>query len=554
MAASCGFPFLLCILYTQIIFTISQTNEQIELTPSSNSSIPDITVTPGEDCTVIGNVWSIDVTQQAGADLTISLGPTYGFHADYASTISITLNGNTSIDSYENDGDVSLIFAVNDFYFAHHFHLDSKLTRYKECPKSSNPLISRNVTEMVHNESPDRYYRFCNNSVDTTTDVASDYWTSVSPKYKAAVQWPMNIVIRNDPNTNTVDYIWSDATISTNGQVTSSYATSFDTEQGLDIFIAGDNNGEDFIITSIDISYQYTVPPTTDPTTSPVPDPTSHPTQQPTTSHPTESPSTFVPTSDPTVHPTVQPTDRPSSFTLSTPTTGRPTLSVEEVVVHSAVSATMYLDANFSDLESYAADNELSNEEVAKMIVESAISLDAYGEWISNNVDITITDVREGSGGVIIDYSVKSDITGMASSALSQIKDAEGRTITIAHDFSLILISNTEDTTDYTNTDGDSNFKLSTFHILMIAGGGLLILSVLICLGVVFRKRQNRQQMLRERFGDQTGPEPEVEEINDGLEELQRPFMEQQEDEGLFHRNVRVTIIYCVCALFHSPI
>ena len=333
MATSARTPFLLSTLYTQIILTISQTNTQIELTPSSISSISDITVTPGEDCDIIGDVWSIDVTQQAGADLAISLGPTYGFHADYASTISITLNGNTSNHSYENDCDVSLIFAVNDFYFAHFFHLDSTRHKYKECPASSNALIARNVTEMVINESPDRYHRFCNNSVGISSDIAGDYWSAVSPTYKEAVEWPMNIVIHNNPNTNTVEYTWSDASTSTNGQVTSSYATSFDTEQGLDIFIAGDNNGEDFIITSIDINYQYTVPPTPAPTVSPIPDPTSHPTQPPTTAAPTPSPIP-VPTAAPSLPPPTTsptepaPTSTPSKSPTNKPTTKAPTMDL----------------------------------------------------------------------------------------------------------------------------------------------------------------------------------------------------------------------------------
>ena len=75
--ASSRIPFLLSILYTQIILTISQTDTQIELTPSSISSLSDITVTPGEGCDIIDNAWSITVPNQAGADLTISLGSTY---------------------------------------------------------------------------------------------------------------------------------------------------------------------------------------------------------------------------------------------------------------------------------------------------------------------------------------------------------------------------------------------------------------------------------------------------------------------------------------------
>merc|ERR1711971_1083559 len=99
----------------------------------------------------------------------------------------------------------------------------------------------------------------------------------------------------------------------------------------------------------------------------------------------------------------------------------------------------MYLNADFSQLESYAEDNGLSNEEVAVMIVESAMNLD---DSELDNVDITITEVREGS--VIIDYSLESNVANLVSSAMSNIDDMLGETITIGDDFELALDSNTE--------------------------------------------------------------------------------------------------------------
>merc|ERR1719216_745413 len=57
-----------------------------------------------------------------------------------------------------------------------------------------------------------------------------------------------------------------------------------------------------------------------------------------------------------------------------------------------------------------------------------------------DNVVITITDVREGS--VIIDYSLESNVPDLVSSAMSNIDDMLGETITIGDDFELDLDSN----------------------------------------------------------------------------------------------------------------
>jgi len=98
----------------------------------------------------------------------------------------------------------------------------------------------------------------------------------------------------------------------------------------------------------------------------------------------------------------------------------------------------MYLNADFNELESYAADNNMSNEEVAEEIVISSMDLE---DWELNNIEITIIDVYEGS--VIIDYLLESNVADLVSNAMDNIDIMVGRNITIGSDFVLELDSNT---------------------------------------------------------------------------------------------------------------
>ena len=217
--------------------------------------------------------------------------------------------------------------------------------KYRECPASSSPLIVRNVTEMVFSESPyawnARWRRFCNNGSD---------WSILSSGYKYAAQWPINIVIHNDPNANTVDYTWSDATIS-NG-LTSTYNSSFYTEQGLDVYIAGEGVYEHFIITSIDINYQYTVPPT--PATRPptTGNPTSSiPTASPLLQPPTTSPTEPAPTSSPSKSPTNKPITKVPTMDLVIPTETMSPLKSPHNYTNSVVAVSGVTKLEFSSAD-----------------------------------------------------------------------------------------------------------------------------------------------------------------------------------------------------------
>ena len=182
--------------------------------------------------------------------------------------------------------------------------------------------------------------------------------------------------------------------------------------------------GDDFDIGTMVFEMRFSST-TDEPTTA------SPTTAEPTTAEPTTAQST---SGSPSAEPIMSPSNEPTASPTANHTTGWPTIS--EVIKR---SATMHLNAAFSDLEFNADDNDMTNEELAEMIVESAMNLDSDSSL--SNVDITIIEVREGS--VIIDYTLESAVDGVVALALDNIEDTVGHNITILYGFVLTLEANT---------------------------------------------------------------------------------------------------------------
>ena len=98
-------------------------------------------------------------------------------------------------------------------------------------------------------------------------------------------------------------------------------------------------------------------------------------------------------------------------------------------------SATMYLSLD---------SGESFDHSVCVMILESAMGLDNVQ---LSHVTITITDWREDSSTLIIDYSLESNVHGLLETAISNIDDQLGETITIG-DLKLELDSNQVETSE----------------------------------------------------------------------------------------------------------
>eukprot|EP01083_Nonionella_stella_P121830 366206_1 len=161
-------------IYLSIIH-LTKTQQPLKtahLKPSSISTLSGISVTTGPGATTINDKWNINVVTQQGSDLNISLNEEWSFDPIHPSSIQLYMQGITSDSSYDHDGEIVFVFNVNDQYFAQVISLDTRKTAYKECPNSNDQLIPRNLTEMIYNIEPDRYHRFCKNSITTPRNYA----------------------------------------------------------------------------------------------------------------------------------------------------------------------------------------------------------------------------------------------------------------------------------------------------------------------------------------------------------------------------------------------
>jgi len=150
---------------------------------------------------------------------------------------------------------------------------------------------------------------------------------------------------------------------------------------------------------------------------------------------------------------------------------------------------------------------------VAVMILESAMDLD---ESDLDNVDITINDVYAGS--VVIEYTLESDIPNLVASAMSNIDDMLGETITIGDSFVLQLDTNTVDVaTDTagiegtgegqaaglaTENDGGSVLGMGTTVEIALGAALCIVCIFLICVMVKMRKKPSLDHITELKMTD----------------------------------------------------
>ena len=203
---------------------------------------PDVNVTLGPGLTETQNAWIFNVVSQWGADLIIELGPeTWGLHPTEISHYNIQFGGHTYT---HNNAQILLVISVGDRYFAQMKSLDTS-KEYGECPSSNSPLMERNVSKMMHSETPDRYNRFCDNN----------QWHD--HEHDKSTIWPMGFFLYSNPFDNTLNYSWyHDFTKDESIDVSSYYTSTFPANQGLKIYISGTKIGQSFDIERINLFYQ----------------------------------------------------------------------------------------------------------------------------------------------------------------------------------------------------------------------------------------------------------------------------------------------------------
>ena len=307
--------------------------------PSTVSTAPEVNVILGPGASIIGDKWFINVTSQQSADLIIDAGPLWGLHPDVQSEIRIAMYGNTTQSTYDNDGEMVFVISSGNQYFAQEISLDSRKKAYRECPSHNEPLLTRNITSMISASTPDRVYRFCNNTEGTENTQSKDYWNKHEVIYNKPLQWSpaMGFNMHNDPIQNELLYEQWDLNGGYSYKAVSRYTSSFLPNQGWKLHISGDSPGTAFFIFQININYYVfsseptaspmsptsqspsTLYPTSDPTIIPSESPTNEPSTASPISPTSQSPSTLYPTSDPTIIPSSTPTNEPSTDPTTNP-------------------------------------------------------------------------------------------------------------------------------------------------------------------------------------------------------------------------------------------
>ena len=299
------------------------------------------------DCTIINDLWTINVSEKAdnlnqiwpqrGYHLEINLDNTWGFDPNQVSSVRFTILSPTNISSNipSNDSnydlDLTVTFSVNNNQFVVPIlRLDSAESNkiYPACDTASNPtqLIPKGdvkdcVDRRVCNDANRNSGGDCNRPRSCKSTIGQDNGnhTNMQPPNLNVIpqrlnNFPLTLILTNDPIKDQ-----SFLTLSTqdwNGfKQRCGYGESFDTDAGLQIYLALDDGGEYIQFNEFHIQY---LDDTATPTNSPSINPTKSPSTEP-TMNPTSNP-TIEPSNDPTMEPTLYPTSKPSNNPTLEPT------------------------------------------------------------------------------------------------------------------------------------------------------------------------------------------------------------------------------------------
>eukprot|EP01084_Bolivina_argentea_P276259 471362_1 len=242
-------------IYLIYLITITTCDILNTINLHGNSSSNDISIINGKGTTVdSAGKWHINVIEQSGSDLAISMNEKWKFDSFKPSKISIIIDGITPQESIQSNKDTDLLILFGTTYdinrhqfFSVGFHLDEARYSYKIYPNTNETLAIGNIKNIIENNNNmqpiDRWQRYSQNN----------QWVNAIPEYKLAAKWPLYFTIINYPNINKVIYQWRDG-INNNNVINVEYLSSFTTQKGLDIYIAGDNINEQLIIKNINIT------------------------------------------------------------------------------------------------------------------------------------------------------------------------------------------------------------------------------------------------------------------------------------------------------------
>ena len=320
-----------------------------EITPTSNTTFMaqnGITVTslpyqyPVTSSMYNGqHYWNISTNTQAGYALKISLDNSWGFDPTYYSILSVTINGTSQWEETGADLDIFVALSVGSSeYISTYIRMDNAQDYNMIYPFCSTiPSIARQFAQGdIQSIAAANVTGLRDQNVMITLSIENDgnYGYVMQGHYPSTDHlnsWPITFSLANDPDSDVVYFQYSSLEwwdlYKDSDRYSQCIYQALNTNQGLDIFIAGDDNGETFGISSISLQYamysptqQPTTSPTTDPTTNPI-KPTTSPSKYPSIS-PTENP-TNSPIIEPSESPAVNPSNAPSkspSYSPNEPT------------------------------------------------------------------------------------------------------------------------------------------------------------------------------------------------------------------------------------------
>ena len=221
------------------------------LHPSSDGVVTSI-ITPS-DVLLAPHSWSIDVKTEFNFQLHLGIDSSFGFHPNTTSTLQITVNSNVSMPTEvpATDRDILFSFVVSDQCFTAMLRMDNAGNNwiYPLCDTNMPPS-----TQMM-SDIDDHLYETLAFSNSTTEEQYAD----MKPVGQNINEFPIIFTITNDPINDFVLFEYKNPSMDASSHYQQcGFSPSFDTEQGLNVFIAGSDYGVTFDISSVDVAYSYT--------------------------------------------------------------------------------------------------------------------------------------------------------------------------------------------------------------------------------------------------------------------------------------------------------
>lgn len=229
----------------------------------------------------INNQWHLDPISQETVDIELHMNHEWGFHPTLTSSISIALHGSSPNTTSLSGGEMLLLFSVaNQQYLsiAMSFNDRNSWKIYPDPTRSSLAFSNDIFTEIITNSIESRSDRISNHNQWVEVNQMDE-----SNVYSQPLEWPLTLSITNDPRQNMMQFQNSEWIQSENDQNVENqiveFNSSFATNQGLSVYLMNNRSESSdplhrspFIISSMEVHYEYT---TDSPTMSPTVPPSS---------------------------------------------------------------------------------------------------------------------------------------------------------------------------------------------------------------------------------------------------------------------------------------